>query len=195
VVHGGGRQIDRCISTTHGAINGFGGSNQSQATQISNMCGHNENGSKNPFAERRMHGRQHHAQAHAHRRVSRFKLDIPEFQGCFQPEEFIVTKKIEKINKKKVPRKAAEIKSQSVVEEEDRFIEEDCSLDWASPPIYDTYPDEDVSSIHQVDFLGVDAILSKTFNQSCDEIYGAETTFLSKSEGVFCEFLRNSHGL
>jgi hypothetical protein len=100
-----------------------------------------------------------------------------------------VIEKIEKINKKKVPREAAEIKSQSVVEEEDRFIEEDCSVDWASPPIYDTYPDENVSSINQVDFLGVDAILSKTFNQSCDEIYGAETTFLSKSEGVFMSSL------
>jgi hypothetical protein len=51
------------------------------------------------------------------------------------------------------------------------------------------YPDEDVSSIYQVDFLGVDAILSKTFNQSCDEIYGAETTFLSKSAGVFVSSL------
>jgi hypothetical protein len=90
--------------------------------------------------------------------VSRFKLDIPEFQGCFQPEEFLVIEKIEKINKKKVPREVAEIKSQLVVEE-DRFIEEDCLVDWASPPIYDTYPNEDVSSIHQVDFLGVDAIL------------------------------------
>jgi hypothetical protein len=155
------------------------------ATQISNMCGHNENGSRNPFAKRGTHGRQHHAQAHAHRRVSRFKLDIPEFQGCFQPKEFLVTEKIGKINKKKVPKKAAEIRIQLVVEEEDRFIEEDYLLDWASPPTYDTYPDEEMSSIHQVDFLGVDAILSKTFNQSCDEICGVETTFLSKSEGVF----------
>jgi hypothetical protein len=96
---------------------------------------------------------------------------------------------IEKINKKKVPREAAEIMNQLVVQEEDRFIEEDCLVDWASPPIYDTYPNEDVSSIHQVDFLGVDAILSKTFNQSCDEIYGVETTFLSKSEGVFVSSL------
>jgi hypothetical protein len=54
---------------------------------------HNENGSRNPFAERGTHGRQHHAQAHAYRRVSRFKLDIPEFQGCFQPKEFLVKKK------------------------------------------------------------------------------------------------------
>jgi hypothetical protein len=75
------------------------------------------------------------------------------------------------------------------VKEEDGFIEEDCSVDWASPPIYDTYPDENVSFIHQVDFLGVDAILSKTFNQNYDQIYGAETTFLSKSEGVFVSSL------
>jgi hypothetical protein len=54
-----------------------------------------------------------------------------------------------------VPREVAEIRSQSVEEEEDEFIEEDCSIDWASPPIYDAYLDEEVSSIHQVDFLGV----------------------------------------
>jgi hypothetical protein len=83
--------------------------------------------------------------------------------------------KIEKANKKKVPREAVEIRSQSVVEKEDRFIEEDCLVDWASSPIYDTYPDEEVSFIHQVDFLRVNAILSKTFNQSYDEIYGAKT--------------------
>jgi hypothetical protein len=70
------------------------------ATQISNMCGHNENGSRNLFAERRTHGRQHHVQAHAHRRVSRFKLDIPEFQGCFQPKEFLGTKKNRKNQQK-----------------------------------------------------------------------------------------------
>jgi hypothetical protein len=105
-----------------------------------------------------------------------------------QPKEFLITEKIEKIDKKKVLREAVEIRSQSV-EEEDGFIKEDCLIDWASPPIYDTYPDEEVSSIHQVDFLGVDVILSKTFNQSCDEIYGAETTFLSKSEGVFVSSL------
>ena len=82
-----------------------------------------------------------------------------------------------------------EIWSQSVEDEGDGFIEEDCSVDWASPPIYDTYLDDEVSSIHQVDFLGVHAILSKTFNQSCDEIYGVEMTFLSKSEGVFVSSL------
>jgi hypothetical protein len=136
------------------------------ATQISNFCGHNEIGSRNPFTERRMQGRQHLAQAHANRRVSRFKLDTPEFQGCLQPKEFTVTEKLEKFVKKKAPKETAEIRSQSVETEGDRFIEEDCLVDWASPPIYDTYPDKEVSSIHQVDFLGVDAILSKTFNQS-----------------------------
>jgi hypothetical protein len=73
--------------------------------------------------------------------------------------------------------------------EGDGFIEEDCSVNWASPPIYNTYPNEEVSHIHQVDFLRVDAILSKTFNQNCDEIYGVETTFLSKRKGVFVSSL------
>jgi hypothetical protein len=100
-------------------------------------------------------------------------------------------------------REMAKIRSQLAVEEEDGFIEEDCSVDWVSPAIYDTYPDEEVSSMHQVlvespkrevfdlevDFLGVDAILSKTFNQSIDEICGVETTFLSKSEEVFVSSL------
>jgi ribosomal protein S15P/S13E len=158
-------------------------------TQLSNMGGHNGNGSGDPSAERGMHRHQHRAQAHANQWENGFKLNIPEFQGWLQPEEFLVTKEIEKINKNNVLREAAEIRSQLVEEEGDGFIEEDCLVDWASPPIYDTYPDEEVSSIHQVDFLGVDAILSKTFNQSCDEIYGAETTFLSKSEGVFVSSL------
>jgi hypothetical protein len=46
-----------------------------------------------------------------------------------QPEEFLVIEKIEKIDKKKVPREAAEIRNQSVEEEEDEFIEEGCSID------------------------------------------------------------------
>jgi hypothetical protein len=157
--------------------------------QLSNMGGHNGNGSGDPSAERRTHRHQHRVQAHANQWENEFKLNIPEFQGCLQPEEFLVTKKIEKINKKMVLREAAKIRNQSVKEEEDGFIEEDCLIDWASPPIYDTYPDEEVSSIHQVDFLGVDAILSKTFNQSCDEIYGVEMTFLSKNEWIFVSSL------
>jgi hypothetical protein len=159
------------------------------ATQISNLCGHNEIGSRNPFTERRTHGHQHLVQAYANRWVSRFKLDTLEFQGCLQPKGFIVTEKLEKFDKKKVTREAVKIMSQSVKDEGDGFVEEDCSVDLASPPIYDTYPDKDVSSVHQVDFLGVNAILLETFNQSCDEIYGVETTFLSKSEGVFVSSL------
>jgi hypothetical protein len=38
-------------------------------------------------------------------------------------------RKIEKIDKKNVLREAAEIKSQSIEEEEDGFIEKDCSID------------------------------------------------------------------
>jgi hypothetical protein len=52
-----------------------------------------------------------------------------------------------------VPRKAAEIRSQSIEKEGDGFIEEDCLVDWVSPPIYDTYFNEEESSIHQIDFL------------------------------------------
>jgi hypothetical protein len=143
----------------------------------------------NPFEERGVHGHQPLVQAQANRWEFRFKLNIPEFQGWLQLEEFLVTEKIEKIDKKKVLREAVEIRSQSVEEEEDGFIEEDCSIDWASPPIYNTYPDEEVRSVHQVDFLGVDAIFSKTFNQSCDEIYEVETIFLSKSEWIFVSSL------
>jgi hypothetical protein len=149
-------------------------------TQLSNMGDHNENGSRDPFTEHGTHRRQHRAQAHANQWENKFKLNIPEFQGWLQPEEFLV---IEKIDKNKVLREAVEIWSQSVEEEEDGLI------DWVSPPIYDTYLDKEVSSIYQVDFLGVYAILSKTFNQSCDEIYGVEMNFLSKSEGMFVSSL------
>jgi hypothetical protein len=148
-----------------------------------------EDEDENPLAEHGVHGYQPLVQAQANQWESGFKLNIPKFQGWLQPEEFLITEKIEKINKKKVLREAVEIMSQSVEEEEDGFIEEDCSIDWATPPIYDTYPNEEVNSIHQVDFLGVDVILSKTFNQSYDEIYGVETNFLSKSEGVFVSSL------
>jgi hypothetical protein len=71
-------------------------------TQISNLCGHNDNGSRNLFAECRTQGRQHLAQAHANRWVSRFKLDIQEFQGWLQPKEFLVTKKKKKITKRSI---------------------------------------------------------------------------------------------
>jgi hypothetical protein len=40
--------------------------------------------------------------------------------------------------------------------EEDEFIEEDFSVDWVSPPIYDIYHDED-DLLKEVSFM-VDAI-------------------------------------
>jgi hypothetical protein len=61
---------------------------EASPTQISNLYRHNEYGSRNPSAERRTHGRQHHAQAHATRWVDGFKLDFPEFPGVLQPSEF-----------------------------------------------------------------------------------------------------------
>jgi hypothetical protein len=66
-----------------------GDQSKALATQISNMCGHNLSRSRNLLTECGTHGRQHHGQAHAHRRVNRFKLNIPEFQGDLQPEEFM----------------------------------------------------------------------------------------------------------
>jgi hypothetical protein len=81
-------------------------------------------------------------------------------------------KQKKKINRKRVPREAVEIRSQSVVEKDDGFIEEDCLVDWSSLAIYDTYPNDEVNSIYrvldkstkievfdlEVDFLGVYAI-------------------------------------
>jgi hypothetical protein len=61
---------------------------EASPTQISNLYRHNEYGSRNPSAERRTQGRQHHAQAHATRWVDGFKLDFPEFPGMLQPSEF-----------------------------------------------------------------------------------------------------------
>ena len=58
-------------------------------TQISNLCGHKVIGSRNPIVECQTHGSQHLAQAHANWRVSRFKLNIPEFQRDLQPKEFL----------------------------------------------------------------------------------------------------------
>jgi hypothetical protein len=96
-----------------------------------------------------------------------------------------------------VPRDAAEIMSQSVVEEEDGFIAEYYLVDWTSPPIYDIYPNEkellekvnlldthhvldkspedkafdlSVAPINYVDFIEVDAILSNSSNQIGDEV-------------------------
>jgi hypothetical protein len=186
----------------------FGDQIKALVTQISNLYGHNGIGSRNSFTERQTQGRQHLAQVHANRRVSRFKLDTQEFQGCLQPKELKVIEKNRKFSQKEVPRKmaekvpreAAKLMSQSVVEEEYGFIVEYCSVDWTSLPIYDIYPDEEkslekinlsdthyvldkspkdkafdssVAPINYVDFIGVDAILSNSSNQIGDEIYVA----------------------
>jgi hypothetical protein len=58
-------------------------------TQLSNMGDHNWDGSRDLFAERGTHGHQHRAQAHANQWGNRFKLNIPEFQGDLQLEEFL----------------------------------------------------------------------------------------------------------
>jgi hypothetical protein len=50
---------------------------------------HVEDEDGNPFAERRVHGHQPIVQAKANQWESDFKLDIPEFNGGLQPEEFL----------------------------------------------------------------------------------------------------------
>jgi hypothetical protein len=62
---------------------------ETSPTQISNVCGHNGNGSRNPSVERQIHGRQHLAQAHVAWWVDGIELDIPEFQGDLQLEKFM----------------------------------------------------------------------------------------------------------
>jgi hypothetical protein len=58
-------------------------------TQFSNMGGHNGDGFGDPSTERRTHGCQHRAQAHANQWGNGFKLNISEFQGNLQPEEIL----------------------------------------------------------------------------------------------------------
>jgi hypothetical protein len=108
-------------------------------TQISNMGGHKGNGSRNPSAERQTQGCQHHVQAHATRWVDGFKLNIPEFQGDLQHEELmdLVAVVGEVLDFKEVP----EDRRVSLVAT--KLIDEDLSVDWASPPIYDIYPYEE----------------------------------------------------
>jgi hypothetical protein len=155
-----------------------------------------------------------------HSVVDGFKLDIPEFQGDLQPKELMdrVVAVGEVLDFKEVP----EGRRISLVAT--KLIDEDLSIDWASPPIYDIYPDEEepleevnlsnsfanffdhsmyhvldkspkdkafdlsVTPINYVDFIGVDAILSNSSNQVCDEIYMAEGSVLSKSDGVVASY-------
>jgi hypothetical protein len=50
--------------------------------------------------------------------------------------------------------------------------------------------DLSVTPINYVDFIGVDAILSNSSNQICDEIYMAEGNVLSKGDRVVASYLR-----
>jgi hypothetical protein len=61
----------------------------------------------------------------------------------------------------KVPREAAKIMHQLVVEEEDGFIVEYCSVDWTSPPIYDIYSDEE-ESLEKVNLLDTPYVFDKS---------------------------------
>ena len=112
---------------------------ETSPTQIFNVCGHNGNGSWNPYVECQTHECQDHAQAHATRWVDEFKLDIPKFQGDLQLKEFMdwiaVVGKV--FDFKEVP----EDRRVSLVST--KLIDEDLSVDLTSPPIYDIYPNEE----------------------------------------------------
>ena len=109
------------------------------------------------------------------------------------------------MNEDNMVREVAKIRSQSVVEEEDGFIEEDCLVDWASPPICDTYPDEEVSSIHhvldkslksevfdvdvnEVDFLGVEHILSNFLDAKVFDDFYVEKNMMFKTKVIVDPF-------
>jgi hypothetical protein len=112
---------------------------ETSLTQISNMGGHKGNGSRNPSAERRTQGCQYHAQAHTTRWVDGFTLNILEFQGDLQPKKLMdwVAAVREVLDFKEVP------KDRRVSLVATKLIDEDLSVDRASPPIYDIYPDEE----------------------------------------------------
>jgi hypothetical protein len=124
-------------------------------------------------------------QAHAIRWVSRFKLDIPEFQSCLQPKEFMVAEKNIKFPQKEVPRKmvekvpreAVEIIHQSVVEEEDGFIVKYYSVDWTFPPIYDIYPDEE-ESLEKVNLLDTHHVFDKSLEDKAFDLSVAPINYV-----------------
>jgi hypothetical protein len=124
-------------------------------------------------------------QAHANRRVSRFKLDTPEFQSCLQPKEFMVAEKNIKFPQKEVPRKmvekvpreATEIIHQSVVKEEDGFIVKYYSVDWTYPPIYDIYPDEE-ESLEKVNLLDTHHVFDKSLEDKAFDLSVAPINYV-----------------
>ena len=58
-------------------------------TRLTNMAGHNWDGFRDPSTGRGMHRHQHRVQAHANQWENRLKLNILEFQGDLEPEEFL----------------------------------------------------------------------------------------------------------
>jgi hypothetical protein len=61
---------------------------EASPTQISNLYRHKGNGSRNLSAERRTHGSQHHAQAHATRWVDGPNSRFQNSQGCYNLQNF-----------------------------------------------------------------------------------------------------------
>jgi len=84
----------------------------------------------------------------------------------------------------------AHLPNSSYVEEEDKFIEEDFSVDWVSPSIYDFYPDED-NLLKEVSFV-VDVIKFIEGNSNChvfDESPHNEGFQLSNEKISYVDFL------
>jgi hypothetical protein len=71
--------------------------------------------------------------------VDRFKLNIPKFQGDLQPEEFM--DRVAAVGEVLDFKEVLEDRWVSLVAT--KLVDENLSVDWASPPIYDIYLDEE----------------------------------------------------
>jgi hypothetical protein len=67
------------------------------------------------------------------------KFYIPKFQGDLQPEELM--DRVAAVGKVLDFKEVLEDRRVSLIAT--KLIDEDLSVDWASPPIYDIYPDEE----------------------------------------------------
>jgi hypothetical protein len=70
--------------------------------------------------------------------VNGFKLNIPKFQGDLRPEEFL--DRVATVGEVLDFKEVLEDRRVSLVTT--KLIDEDLSVDWAYPPIYDIYIDE-----------------------------------------------------
>ena len=61
---------------------------ETSPTQISNLCGHNGNRFKNPFAEHQMHRRQHHHKLMPLIGWTGSNSRFQNFQGCYNLQYF-----------------------------------------------------------------------------------------------------------